>query len=120
MPTEGLADDRDGTDVIIVRRLTDQPFAVNPDLIERVETTPDTILVLVDGTRYIVRESLAEIVELVREFRASVVTGALNPPAYSHDNASSQRAQRRSGENSRKRGDEDSIVVPLPTSAKGV
>ena len=38
---EGPIRDRDGTAVIIVRRLTDQPFAVNPDLIERVECNDD-------------------------------------------------------------------------------
>lgn len=94
--------------MIIVRRLTDQPFAVNPDLIERIETTPDTILVLVDGTRYIVRESLEEIVELVRAFRASVVTGALNPPVHRVDTTPPVPR------------DLDSIVVPLPTTMKGV
>ena len=101
---EGPIRDRDGTAVIIVRRLTDQPFAVNPDLIERVECTPDTILVLVDGTRYIVRESLAEIVDLVREFRTSVVAGALNPPVHLPE------VER----------DPESVVVQLPTSQKGV
>lgn len=102
--------------MIIVRRLTDQPFAVNPDLIERVESTPDTILVLVDGTRYLVRESLTEIVDLVREFRAGVVSGALNPPAYTRHTPGAQRAEAR-GE----RPGEDTVVVPLPTtSTKGV
>jgi flagellar protein FlbD len=47
--------------------------AVNCDLIERVEASPETVVTLVDGSRYVVRESVAEIVDKVRAFRASVV-----------------------------------------------
>jgi flagellar protein FlbD len=53
-------------------------FALNQDLIERADCTPDTVVTLVDGTKYIVTESLPELVELVREFRASVITEARN------------------------------------------
>jgi flagellar protein FlbD len=59
--------------VIIVTRLHGSSVAVNCDLIERVESTPETVLTLVDGSRYVVRESVAEIVDRVRAFRASVV-----------------------------------------------
>jgi flagellar protein FlbD len=59
--------------VIIVTRLHGSTLAVNCDLIERVESTPETVLTLVDGSRYVVRESVAEIVDRVRAFRASVV-----------------------------------------------
>ena len=59
--------------MIIVTRLHGPSLAVNCDLIERVEATPDTVLTLVDGSRYVVRESVAEIVDKVRVFRASVV-----------------------------------------------
>jgi flagellar protein FlbD len=59
--------------VIIVTRLHGSALAVNCDLIERVESTPETVLTLVDGSRYVVRESVAEIVDRVRAFRASVV-----------------------------------------------
>jgi flagellar protein FlbD len=69
--------------VIIVTRLHGASVAVNCDLIERVEATPDTVLTLVDGSRYVVRESVAEIVDKVRAFRASVVllAGRLAEPA---------------------------------------
>jgi flagellar protein FlbD len=59
--------------MIIVTRLHGARVAVNCDLIERVEATPDTVLTLVDGSRYVVRESVAEVVDKVRAFRASVV-----------------------------------------------
>jgi flagellar protein FlbD len=69
--------------MIIVTRLHGTSVAVNCDLIERVEATPDTVLTLVDGSRYVVRESVAEIIDKVRTFRASVVmlAGRLDVPA---------------------------------------
>jgi len=63
--------------VIIVKRLTGQEFAINPDLIERIESTPDTIVVLLDGTRYIVAASLEEVVDAVTAHRAAVVARSL-------------------------------------------
>lgn len=72
--------------MIIVTRLHGSTMAVNCDLIERVEATPDTVLTLVDGRRYVVRESVAEIVEKVRAFRASVVllAGRLDQETAGH------------------------------------
>lgn len=64
--------------MIILTRLTGQRFAVNPDLIERVETTPDTIVTLVDGTKYLVKEDLEDIASLVVDHRAAVVAKAID------------------------------------------
>jgi flagellar protein FlbD len=54
-------------------RLGGPVFALNPDLIERAEATPDTVVTLVNGSKYVVRESLDELIDLVCEFRARVV-----------------------------------------------
>ena len=51
-------------------------FALNPDLIERAEATPDTVVTLVNGSKYVIRESLEELIELVRDYRAAVVQAA--------------------------------------------
>lgn len=64
--------------MIILTRLTGQRFAVNPDLIERVETTPDTIVTLVDGTKYLVKEDIEDIASLVVDHRAAVVAKAID------------------------------------------
>lgn len=64
--------------MITLSRLNGTPFAVNCDLIERIDAAPDTVLTLVDGTKYVVAESLGEVVERIRTFRAEVV-------AISHD-----------------------------------
>ncbi|HET7488828.1 MAG TPA: flagellar FlbD family protein [Acidimicrobiales bacterium] len=62
--------------MVILTRLNGTPVAINPDLIERADSTPDTVLTLVDGTKYLVKETMDDVVELVREFRASVVARA--------------------------------------------
>lgn len=62
--------------MILVTRLNGQEFALNPDLIERAESTPDTIITLVDGTKYIVVESLVDVARLIREYRAAVIAEA--------------------------------------------
>lgn len=63
--------------MIVVTRLNGPRFAVNPDLLQRVEATPDTILTLIDGTKYIVEESLEQITQLVVEYRARVVAATV-------------------------------------------
>ena len=59
--------------MIIVTRLNGPAFALNPDLIERADATPDTVLTLVDGTKYLISETVDEVIELVRAYRASVI-----------------------------------------------
>lgn len=63
--------------MIVVTRLNGPRFAVNPDLLQRVESTPDTILTLIDGTKYIVEESLEQVTQLVVEYRARVVAATV-------------------------------------------
>jgi flagellar protein FlbD len=62
--------------VIIVTRLNGAAFAVNPDLIERAESTPDTVVTLVDGTKYVLAEPLERLNILIRDYRASVIAAA--------------------------------------------
>jgi flagellar protein FlbD len=59
--------------VIRVTRLNGEQFALNPDLIERVEAHPDTVAFLVDGTKYVVKESVDEVLREIREFRAGIL-----------------------------------------------
>ena len=62
--------------MIQLTRLNQERFALNTDLIERVEETPDTVLTLIDGTKYIVAEPVDDVIELVVRFRARVVASA--------------------------------------------
>ena len=59
--------------MIRVTRLNGERFALNPDLIERVEAHPDTVAFLVDGTKYVVKESVDEVLQEIREFRAGIL-----------------------------------------------
>src|SRR3954447_22630997 len=52
-------------------------IAVNPDLIERADHTPDTVITLVDGHKLVVEEPLDEVVALIRAWRASVAAEAI-------------------------------------------
>lgn len=64
--------------MISLTRLNGQRFALNPDLIERVDVTPDTVVTLIDGAKYLVAEGLDEVIAEIRRFRASVVAMANN------------------------------------------
>jgi len=59
--------------MITVTKLNGRPMSLNPDLIERIETAPDTHIHLRNDTRYIVLESLEEITERILHYRASVI-----------------------------------------------
>ncbi|WP_223628684.1 flagellar FlbD family protein [Microbacterium sp. EST19A] len=62
--------------MIIVTRLDRIRFAVNPDLIERVHSSPDTTLHMVDGGVYVVQEDLDVVIDLVVAYRARVLDAA--------------------------------------------
>jgi flagellar protein FlbD len=60
--------------MIILSRLNGLPFALNPDLIERAEATPDTVVTLCDGTKVIIGESVEDLVGRVRDYRAQILS----------------------------------------------
>ena len=65
--------------MIMVTRHNGSVFALNPDLIERAEANPDTVISLVGGTKYVVVESLQEIIAAVTAHRAEVLRVAAVP-----------------------------------------
>jgi flagellar protein FlbD len=62
--------------MIVLTRLNGPTFALNPDLIERVDANPDTVVTLVGGIKYVVAEPLDELLARVREFRGQVIAAA--------------------------------------------
>lgn len=62
--------------MILLTRLNGRQIALNTDLIQRAEATPDTVLTLIDGTKYLVAESVTEVIDRVRVSRASVLNTA--------------------------------------------
>jgi flagellar protein FlbD len=71
-PAVGPIEQEDRT-VIRVTRLNGEQFALNPDLIERVEAHPDTVAFLLDGTKYVVKESVDDVLQEIREYRAGIL-----------------------------------------------
>jgi flagellar protein FlbD len=62
-----------GHNMILVTRLNHSVLVLNSDLIETIETAPDTVVSLISGQKLIVLESPEEIVERVVKFRRAIV-----------------------------------------------
>ncbi len=60
--------------MIYLTRLNQVPLVINSDLIEHIEVTPDTVVVLTSGEKYLVLESADEVIERVIKFRRAVFT----------------------------------------------
>lgn len=62
---------------------TGKRIALNVDLIEKVEETPDTVITLTNGTRYLVAETLDQIIDKSIEVKARAMNLAhhLEPAA---------------------------------------
>lgn len=58
--------------MIELTKLNNQKVLVNPDLIELVEETPDTIVLFTTGRKIIVKESRQDIKNLVKSFRKDI------------------------------------------------
>jgi flagellar protein FlbD len=73
--------------VIVVTRLNGAAFGLNPDLIQRVECAPDTVVTLVDGTKYVIAQTLDDLVDRITEHKARVLARAqeIVTPEPSHD-----------------------------------
>ncbi len=48
-------------------------IALNPDLIERVEATPDTVVTLIDEKKFLIEETLDDVLRLITDFRAYII-----------------------------------------------
>lgn len=88
-------------------------FSIDPDAIERVETAHDTVIIMVDGSKYVVDEPFEDLLRTVRDHRAAALAArnqlvngfAATPQAIRH-------GRRRLGREPATRG--DSPVVALP------
>jgi flagellar protein FlbD len=72
--------------MIRLTRLNHVPLIVNADLIEHVEVTPDTVVALTTGQKFIVLESAEEVVEKVIQFRKTIMSAA-HCPLKIHDSS---------------------------------
>jgi flagellar protein FlbD len=65
--------------MIQLTRLNHVPLIVNADLIEHVEVTPDTVVALTNGQKFMVLETAEEVVDKVVEFRRAIMSAARCP-----------------------------------------
>ena len=54
--------------MIALTKINGNPFVLNAELIKFVETTPDTMITLTTGDRFIVKESCNDVVKKVVEY----------------------------------------------------
>jgi flagellar protein FlbD len=90
--------------MIQLTRLNQKALTVNSDLIKFVENTPDTVITLVSGEKFVVLESAAAIVERVVEFRRRLLDGLLFNGLSSPDGPLHLRQE---GQSERRRHQED-------------
>jgi flagellar protein FlbD len=58
--------------LIQVTRLNQSSIVLNCDLIEQIESTPDTLITLTNSQKLVVLESADEVVERIRRYRRSI------------------------------------------------
>lgn len=61
--------------MIFLKLINGTEIVLNSDLIEFVEATPDTVVSLSNGKKFIVRESVQEVIDRVVEFRRRIASG---------------------------------------------
>lgn len=58
--------------MIRLSRLKGEPLVLNSDLIEHIETTPDTVITLTTGQKVMVQEAPEEIIARIIDFRRQI------------------------------------------------
>ena len=91
--------------MIRVTRLNGEHFALNADLIERVEGHPDTVITLQEGSKYVVAESVDQVIREIRDYRASIQAVAFQMDRGEYRLPTAHTPQHT----------EDPSVVPFPT-----
>jgi len=81
--------------MIRLTRLNHIPLIVNADLIEHIDMTPDTIVTLTSGQKYMVLESAEEVVEKVICFRQKLLSPDLARLTEEREDGSESESQSR-------------------------
>lgn len=61
--------------MISLTRINDMSIVLNAELIEFVEANPDTIISLSNGHKYLVKDTVDEVVKKVKEYKRSILIG---------------------------------------------
>lgn len=60
--------------MITLTKLNDTQFVLNAELIKTVEETPDTVITITTGNKYIVKEKAEEVVDKVIQYKRDIFT----------------------------------------------
>ena len=55
--------------MILLKKINDAPIAVNSDLIQYIEETPDTIITMTNNDKVVVQERMTDVIQKVVHFR---------------------------------------------------
>jgi flagellar protein FlbD len=58
--------------MIMLTKLSAQQFVLNSDLIETIETTPDTVITMTTGKKFVVVESQEDIIRKIMTYKRSI------------------------------------------------
>jgi flagellar protein FlbD len=58
--------------MIKLSRMNGTPFYLNAELIEQIESTPDTIIMLIGGKTVMVAEPLTKVVKLIMRYKKRI------------------------------------------------
>lgn len=59
--------------MIRLTRINQKPLLINADLIEHIEITPDTVIAMTTGQKFVVLEPAEEVLRRVVDFRRSIL-----------------------------------------------
>jgi flagellar protein FlbD len=66
--------------MIQLTRLNNRPLIVNSELIKFIEIAPDTVITLVTGEKIVVRESSAEVMQQIEDYRRRLLSPRVGAP----------------------------------------
>lgn len=66
---------REGVSVIEVTRLRGKRIVINAELIEVIEETPDTVITLTSGKKFVVSETSEQLINLVIDYKRKIHAG---------------------------------------------
>ena len=71
--------------MITLTRISGNAFVLNCDLIERIDSTPDTVVSLVDGKKYVVLESPTQVMAAIRQHRSEIIALSNSLQFHEHE-----------------------------------
>lgn len=66
--------------MVHLSRLNGSPFVVNVEVVAYLESTPDTAVTLTNGDKFLVRETVDEIIAMAIEYRQRIFKGPITLP----------------------------------------